>query len=408
MTAAGDPPVVDFDKTERLSLLDTFVPAESAKQEQERQSFHQRLVTFTPRQYFCKPNSLSPIVVARFGWKNAASDMLVCDHCQAAWAVVFRPGLTASATQHLTRLYETQLSKAHAESCYFGEEAAQYNLDHAATTAGVTEKDAVLDCLEPIVPTLLARVFPADLMHVLEHPNPQALLGDQWGKLLAAIASRTETEEGFVFPNMPVPASVSNYCASKDPADSLETSLLAKLVTIFQKTDLSTTMLSNSTAESAAALVLLGWIPRQETVVVIDANPNSTMALECPICLARMQVSLALPQHQPRSSSAESPPPRKRPRPQTLDPVEMHRHYCPYVCGFPAHGNTRATPIWKILASRLVAGSMGGPTITAATADTPRDDAWIRNILQSAVSPRGTHKGRPSIPLEPTAGEASS
>jgi hypothetical protein len=335
--------------------------------------------------------------------------MLVCTNCSAAWAVVFRSELTASATQHLTGLYREQLSSAHVDSCFFRKEAAQY------LESTTEQKDSGLDRFQPIVPTLLARVFSSDLMEILEHPNPGNLLTSRWRNLLTVISSSAESDGSLHFPNVQVPRSVLDYRPPLDPSSSASSdapdtspsgpTLLTRIVTKFEKAGDGTTAteLSAAVAESVAALVLLGWIPCQDAnestdLTHTDAAPDVStpipkcLSLECPVCLARMELPLTRD-----SSSSESPPQRKRSRQLALDPVQSHRHYCPYVCGFPAAAITNCvTPIWQSLAMRLLRDDHSSSSTSISTRQISttaedgeeHDDAWIRKMLRSAVSPR--------------------
>ena len=351
-------------------------------------------------------------------WKNVASDMLVCTNCQAAWAVVFRSELSASATRHLTVLYREQLSSSHMDACFFRKEAAQY-LESNSTKSGTQEKkDSSLDRFRPIVPTLLARVFSSDLIEILEHPNPANLLSSRWRNLLTVISSSADSDGSLYFPDVQVPKSVLDYRPPLDPSSSASSeapdtypsgpTLLNRIVAKFEQAgdETTETEFSAATAESVAALVLLGWIPCQDAnestdkTHATDAAPNvstaapTCLSLECPMCLARMELPLT------RDSStgpSESPPPRKRSRQLALDPVQSHRHYCPYVCGFPTAAATscETTPIWQSLALRLLRDDNSTTSTTSTTQvstttenGADHDDAWIRKMLQSAVSPR--------------------
>jgi hypothetical protein len=343
--------------------------------------------------------------------------MLVCTNCQAAWAVVFRSELSASATQHLTDLYREQLSSSHMDACFFRKEAAQYLESNSTKSESTLEKkDSSLDRFRPIVPTLLARVFSSDLMEILEHPNPGSLLSSRWRKMLTVISSSADSDGSLHFPDVQVPRSVLDFRAPLDlsssaSSDALETSpsgptLLTRIVTKFEKVGDGTTEteLSAATVESVAALILLGWIPCQDAnestdLTPTDAAPNvsttipTCLSLECPVCLARMELPLTRD-----SSTSESPPPRKRARQLALDPVQSHRHYCPYVCGFPtaAASSSETTPIWQSLALRLLRDDQSSNSTSTSTSQistttedgADHDDAWIRKMLQSAVSPR--------------------
>jgi hypothetical protein len=366
---------------------------------------------------FSKPHQRLFCLLVFSSWKNAAPDMLVCTHCHAAWAVVFRSELSATATQHLTSVYLKQLSSAHFDTCFFGKEAAQYVENNAKSAQGSNNTDR----FQPIVPTLLARVFSSDLMDSLEHSNPGVLLSARWRNLLTAISSsRTGADGSYQFPNvLQVPRSVLDYrlpldksshasSSSPDNTSHSESSLLTRMVTKLKKVGDGTTGeadLSAAIAESAAAFVLLGWMPCQDaTESTNDASPNASttiptrMSLECPMCLARMELPLTRDISGSSSSTSESPPPAKRLRQLGLDPVQSHRHYCPYVCGFPVQTTGCGTPIWQSLATRLLCDdnySGSGTTSTTATSATAtakdghvHDDAWIRNMLRSAVSPR--------------------
>lgn len=349
--------------------------------------------------------------------------MLVCTNCQAAWAVVFRSELSASATQHLTGLYREQLSSSHKDACFFRKEAAQYLESNTKSTQ--EKKDSSLDRFRPIVPTLLASVLSSDLMEILEHPNPGNLLSSRWRNLLTVISSSADSDGSLHFPDVQVPKSVLDYRPPLDPSSSASSdapdtsssgpTLLTRIVSKLEKAGDGTTEteLSAATAESVAALVLLGWIPCQDANestdhTPTDAAPNVSttiskcLSLECPICLARMELPLTRD-----SSNYESPPPRKRSRPLALDPVQSHRHYCPYVCGFPAAAAATSScgiPIWQSLAIRLLRDDRSGrifstSQIATTTEDgTDHDDAWIRKMLQSAVSPRSR---QPPIQLAP-------
>jgi hypothetical protein len=353
------------------------------------------------------------VLFALSRWKNVASDMLVCTNCQAAWAVVFRSELSASATQHLTSLYREQLSSSHMDGCFFRKEAAQYLESNSTKSESTQEKkDSSLDRFQPIVPTLLARVFSSDLMEILEHPNPANQLSSRWRKMLTVISSSTESDGSLHFPNMQVPQSVLDYRPPLDPrstvdSDAPDTSssgptLLTRIVTKFEKAGDGTTetALSGATMESVAALVLLGWIQCQDAnestdnthTTYVSTTTPTCLSLECPMCLARMELPLT---RDSSTGTSESPPPRKRSRQLALDPVQSHRHYCPYVCGFPTAATIDMTPIWQSLALRLLRDDQSSSSTSTASQITTtvqdgadHDDAWIRKMLQSAVSPR--------------------
>jgi C3HC zinc finger-like len=59
-----------------------------------------------------------------YRWRNVAPNMLTCDECQQALALVYFPQLSGKAYRKLTCLYEDQLSTAHRPSCSYRDPAA--------------------------------------------------------------------------------------------------------------------------------------------------------------------------------------------------------------------------------------------------------------------------------------------
>jgi hypothetical protein len=110
--------------------------------------------------------------------------------------------------------------------------------------------------------------------------------------------------------------------------------------------------------ESISALSLLGWNPIPNAALD-DADP--VVSLGCPCCLAIMDLRL-VPQQQignnkgsvEDSDEDESDRITKRQRisSRNLNPLEAHRHYCPYKVGFPEKAGV-TNPMWKIILKRL-------------------------------------------------------
>ena len=75
-----------------------------------------------------------------------------------------------------------------------------------------------------------------------------------------------------------------------------------------------------------------------------------------------------------------------------------HRPHCPFVCGFPRDGARKTTPIWKIVAEKLLKNYEAAKEAktTEETNQTEEDgDAAtdrIMKLLQCGVSSRGRKK----------------
>ena len=166
--------------------------------------------------------------------------------------------------------------------------------------------------------------------------------------------------------------------------------------------------------EVIVALALFGWVPATTTTTGIQSNTTTesdpVVNLECPVCLSRMNFQMHeydWHHHQhgtsPKkkvvygSDSEEGGPPRKRQRLQqqqyfstNINPVLSHRHYCPYVCGFPRDGARKGTPLWKTIAKKML--HKNEPKQNGADENSAADgDAAMDRILQLLDAGVSTH-----------------
>ena len=51
--------------------------------------------------------------------------------------------------------------------------------------------------------------------------------------------------------------------------------------------------------------------------------------------------------------SIEESAPKRRRAARFANPLTAHRHYCPYVCGFPTDSSTRDAPVWQGILERV-------------------------------------------------------
>jgi len=223
-----------------------------------------------------------------------------------------------------------------------------------------------------IVPTQLASVFSTDEMPILESMRPSRLLEPLWMELWKAL----QNHDGRLgIPHLDLQAIQKYRPIGSSDAETTALSQIAEKWIKNTENSRSEDLVKEDT-ESVAALLLLGWR--------FEDTAETAVVCQCRLCHCR----LTIPTDKVDIPSDERP--TKRARMDPIDPFLAHRHYCPYVCGFPIHGAPRAKPIWQSLLDRL------RNEFNAATRDTAeKDSIWIQvhKVLQSGIS----RKTPPSI-----------
>ena len=269
-------------------------------------------------------------------------NFLECTSCKAVLKIDIHRCLSQTARTSLTCKFEDELAAVHKESCPFRHDAESY----------IRERSKGLG--EDLVPTLLAQVLPAETMDLLDPPRPWKVINRMWKEQLTKRRFCSEWS---------IPTCLENYQSNEEGSDLL--TRLVKRVKSLSETDSSSEEQPNETDEKLAmGLVLMGWSPCLEGALQ-----------ECSICKACLREPLPV-------SQGRAEPSTKRPRPST-GLRESHRHYCPFVCGFPWRGATRATPLYESLLLRLLQKEH------EPREETTPADAYVkvRGMLQSSLSP---------------------
>jgi hypothetical protein len=241
-----------------------------------------------------------------------------------------------------------------------------------------------------LVPTFLASVLPPQSVELIEHPAPRMLLRERLDQLVAAC-------QAWRYPELEIAVEIINYRVDGE-TNSREgrTNFLSRVAHIL-----------GAGYDSIIALTLFGWIPIDDH---LSTNMDSTfpkVTVGCPICLAWMDLETLEKSAPPSTpdkvqiiiesddddSSDETtfPPAPKRQRPNRIhnppNPLTAHRHYCPFVCGFPTDTSTRDTPVWRGIVARLFqeARATEGDQVFDATTDGDQAISRIRKILRSGI-----------------------
>lgn len=225
--------------------------------------------------------------------------------------------------------YQQQLSTAHQDYCSFRLEAEQH--------LRRTEEDPL-----SIIPLAFARVFPPDLVRLMDHPSPTTLFREKIQSIEAICAASFYKLSDL---------DVANEIQTFRLHESDETNALDVVMS-------SCTDLIETKDKSVVLLALLGWTPMEDNCVETDVeSQNVTGTFGCPLCFSIMEISLLALQTATSDTSESTTGSRPLKRPKRLarfcNPHDAHRHYCPFICGFPSTMLRAGKPLWQILLKRL-------------------------------------------------------
>eukprot|EP00980_Cylindrotheca_fusiformis_P021439 scaffold8301_cov184-Cylindrotheca_fusiformis.AAC.7 len=246
-----------------------------------------------------------------FRWRNADKDMLACSTCNAALAITLPSGLSTKVMERICDSYREKLALAHKQNCPFKIDGEQF--------LRLQNRNG-----EDLIPPYLASVLPQDCVELLEKPFPSALLLERIKQL------DEHCPPTYEYPKLEVSG------CQPDETDSIKEMAATRL----------------ATSESVGILVILGWRPTDQKT--LESAPS--VALGCRLCYSWMDLKLVKKSSDKQSEVAtleETRPSKKSKLSRYCNPFEAHRHYCPYVCGFPERLSSPKKPIWKTLVSRL-------------------------------------------------------
>lgn len=349
-----------------------------------RNEYEKRLLTFQASTYYAKPPCLSPLFCARFGWKNADTDMLVCTGCSSALAITLNSSLSANTYDKLCRAYRNKIVSCHSPSCAYRLssieelESSETEMEEVAMTSTTD-----LDQTSLNVPVYMSQVLPEDSIRLMEHPKPATILRQNAKKISDTIRSTLCTlnannildgasTSSWTLPKLQVPPRIQHMNSGKE---------LSKCV--------------GCDNESILALALLGWrtIPNMSSDKTVPA-----LSFGCPCCLSIMDLRLELDtadaSEDDDDDDADRLNKRQRTSSRNLNPLEAHRHYCPFRVGFPDKAG-ESNPIWKIVLKRLqeesqVTESANIEELSTETEMKGLDESVdnVRRILRAGIATR--------------------
>jgi hypothetical protein len=277
--------------------------------------------------------------------------MLACSACNAALAITLPSGLCTKLTEKLCHAFRENLALAHNQNCPFKIDGEQF----------LRLQNQVGD---DVIPAYMTSVLPQDCVELMEQPFPSSLLRQRVKKL------EQRRPPSYVYPKLEFSGDIS------DENDAVENIASSRL----------------ETTESIGILAILGWEPTGQQTK--DSAP--VVSLGCRLCYSWMELKLAKDNESSQSNNEHSIIGEDRPSKKTklsryCNPLDAHRHYCPYVCGFPESLSAPKQPIWKTLVSRLQKedkGAQGAETQEKDLSMTDCDESAdrIQKILRDAIA----------------------
>lgn len=319
---------------------------------------------------------------------------MVCTECQAALVVTLDPSLSMRAVESLSRVYKTRFATSHASDCSFRSGSERLLLSHPAKLNDGNKGTF-------LVPLYFASVLPQCTVDLLEQSNPRNMLQRNTKELLEHLPTSNELQ----LPSLILSRDVQCFASSGGSVETeeQEETLVKCISDALKEPGFGDIKYGNFTR--AAIFTLFGWLPVPCTFDNSASNSLPTLAVKCPICLARINLKLETIQAARRAEATptncsqilmesgssdnsyhegdsveeinQTMRPAKRLRvmldsiqnTKGVDPLSSHRHYCPFVCGFQFDPTQVATPLWQVIASSLLRQSKStckGNTVASA------------------------------------------
>jgi hypothetical protein len=327
--------------------------------------------------------------------------MLVCSSCSSALAIALNSKLSTNSYGKLCSAYRDRIVSNHDSKCPFrlsteqfhylenveeeetGKDEENKNIDTSTTTTENNENS----CL--VIPVFMGRVLPEETMRLMEHPTPSSIIRQNAKKLSDVTTTITEAETtssspSWRYPRLHIPIQIQQMYSS--------TTELTKFL--------------GCDDESILTLSLLGW----QKVDVNDSDRVVTMG--CPLCLSIIDLQLERQRIEndvcvvvaDEDDNDVMTSPKKRQRTTSsryLNPLDAHRHYCPYKVGFPKK-STDKIPVWKIILERInkeyKCRQIHSTTIQETSSDVVADEVLdesitnVRRILRTGIALAGYFK----------------
>ncbi|TMW61565.1 hypothetical protein Poli38472_012756 [Pythium oligandrum] len=245
--------------------------------------FLQRLATYGIATWFAKPKAISPLVCARFGWVNTASDMLQCAHCEEYLCCAIDDKLSKDGVKAVAERFAGQLATSHADMCPWKSNPSPESF----TVLPILSPHQVSDDITTRMEKLLKSLKPQSLLSSFDIA-PEAV-----GKVLDAVDKE-------VVPDL---MTLEGLVRARFPTHSVDTAVVL----------------------NAVLLTVFGWQLQSESG-----------ALSCEYCNRSLLLPTDKADTEDDEKETEGPPAKRQktassPSRPVVNPLAEHRWFCPWV-----------------------------------------------------------------------------
>jgi hypothetical protein len=230
----------------------------------------------------------------------------------------------------------------------------------------------------------MASVLPEESIQLMEHPTPGRLLRKCVQEITDILptagedfergASPPYTTTQWMYPKLVIPEDIRQFAA----ADIGDNSTISHFFLAMKD-------------ESVVGLALLGWKPIEKLM-----NSVPVITFGCPLCMALMDLELESTEVN-EENDINRPGKRQRLLANCPNPLEAHRHYCPYKCGIPRSISDLKQPVWKVMLDRLCREKKNDSNVVTNPDEPVSEEVLdqsierVRKILRAAIAPKTAH-----------------
>lgn len=310
-------------------------------------------------------------------FENVATDVIQCSGCQRKIVIDIPLCLSVLGRNQLIHRFEQTLCTVHSESCQYRHDAQEWLRQKIPMESAIPNCDPNLQQYH-----IMTQLWPPGTLELLD--RPLIIITRMWKSFVDIIAQVAETMEDTTRIDWTIPLQLSQMLSSSHGECILPYLQRSNGIEINTTPDHRDRLLTcdDRLHRFALALVIFGW----------NFSKENSATMQCPICNSRFDPLFKI--HPPSCEPAA-----KRPR-MDRNMESCHRHYCPWVSGFPRYDtkagkDTPSAIIWRHLFDRITLEiRQAEDTTERALGDTPANQASlsvkVRELLRSCVSNRRT------------------
>ena len=300
----------------------------------DRSMYQQRVSTFKLSWWFAKPNCLSPLVCARFGWCNSGPDMLKCNSCGRFISFKISQGdkLGTDKFDGVTKNQLGLLSSGHAGNCAWVDNASHQSFSNIPSSIGEL---------------------------IQEHRGRLSSFTNAWDSVLHKLEPNIAFADSLVkFSDVEMlPAPTQVLSTLKSSVSNVEPLSLRRVMDALllgsegesTEDENEAQRVKKSADRVRLSLSLFGW--ESGSVLHRTGNLNQRAVLSCSFCQRKVGLWNFLPPERMPDDDVSSSPERPSKRARLagrFNVIQEHHWFCPYRCtaSVNAKGGRAECPGW--------------------------------------------------------------